>query len=183
MTDTHNQLSNKWISIIPWFITIASTCALVAIGFFLIKNVEWYKESVFNNCIKDVNEGAYRMRAYDLHLSMIKRSMGLFSGFAIMFIGLGVSFFTIKKNTEIEVKSQVWSANLITASPGILAVLVGGFLIISTIRSKDSFGSYESGIQTPGYYLYPKTDNSDSTKCKNDTTTKIVDPAPHINWK
>lgn len=180
MADEGNQLSNKWISVIPWFITIASTCALIAIGYFLIENIQWYKESVFNDSIKDVNEGAYRIRAYDLHLSMIKRSVGLFSGFAIMFIGLGVSFFTLKKNTEMELKSQIWSVNLVTASPGILAVLVGGFLIISTIKSKDSFGSYEPGSQTPGYYKYP---NSDPTKTKKDTTFKLVDPAPKVKWK
>jgi hypothetical protein len=149
-TNTSSPLSNKWVTLAPWFITIASTFALIAIGFFLIINIEWFKNSIFSCDIPERNTGAYRMRAYDIHLSMIKRSVGLFSGFAIMFIGLGISFFTLRKNTNLELKSEIWSANLATASPGLFAILVGGFLIVSTIQSKDQFGGYQSGIPSNG---------------------------------
>ncbi|XOV66336.1 MAG: hypothetical protein ACFHU9_11975 [Fluviicola sp.] len=153
-----NEPSKSWLSYIPWFLTIASTFALIAIGLFLISNINWYKTSVFDPKITDVNSGAYRVRAYDLHLSMIKRSVGLFSGFALMFIGMGVSFFTMRKNTEMQVRSTNLTASLVTASPGIIAVLVGGYLIISTIRSKDSFGSYDSIMDTETLEKQQKAD-------------------------
>jgi hypothetical protein len=89
---------------------------------------------------------------------MIKRSVGLFSGFALMFIGMGVSFFTMRKNTEMQVRSTNLTASLVTASPGIIAVLVGGYLIISTIRSKDSFGSYDSITDTETLEKQQKAD-------------------------
>lgn len=112
---------------------------------FLIRNIEWYKESVFNDAVAEVNEPEYRFYAYHLHLSMIKRSIGLFSGFAIMFLGLGVSFFTLKDKTDIDAKGGGFAVKIATASPGIVALLVGAYLIISTIDSKDNFPEYNDG--------------------------------------
>lgn len=89
---------NNWKDFAPWFLTIACAFTLLFIGVFLVKNINWYKESVFNDQIKEINNPEYRFYAYHLHLSMIKRSIGLFSGFAIMFLGLGVAFYTLKDN-------------------------------------------------------------------------------------
>ncbi|NBC05751.1 MAG: hypothetical protein GVY26_00985 [Bacteroidetes bacterium] len=136
--------SSTWSKTIPWFLTIASVLALLSIGYFLIQNVEWYKDTVFEPGINDVECGAYRMRAYDLHLSMVKRSVGLFSGFAVMFLGLGVAFYTLRSNTELSADTQGFKLSLLTASPGIVAILVGGAMIILTIQSKDSFGRYKA---------------------------------------
>ena len=91
-----------WNRFVPWFLTIACTITLIVIGVFLIMNIEWYKESVFDKEVLEINKPEYRFYAYHLHLSMIKRSIGLFSGFAIMFLGLGVAFFTLKDNTTID---------------------------------------------------------------------------------
>lgn len=134
------MIPNKWSSSVPWFLTIMSTIVLIALAIFLISNIEWYKNSVFD--IEEASNGTYRMRAYDIHLSMIKRSVGLFAGFATMFLGLGVAYYTIKQKTELGIISGQWTANLATASPGIIAVVVGGYLIIATIQSKDEFLPY-----------------------------------------
>lgn len=140
--------SAKWSNVIPWFLTIACTISLIALCIFLVRNIEWYKSSVFDGDF--AKDGAYRMRAYDLHLSMIKRSVGLVSGFSIMFLGLGVSFFTLKRQTEIGMQAKGVSANLVTASPGIIAVTFGCLLIWGTIASKDSFGKYQAPGGDPG---------------------------------
>lgn len=134
----------KWDNFAPWFITIASTVALAAIGFFLIRNINWYKDSVFDDAIKDVNTPEFRFYAYHLFLSMVKRSIGLFSGFAIMFLGMGVAFFTLKESTTVDGQVKGASIKLVTASPGIIALLIGAFLIASTINSKDNFPAYNS---------------------------------------
>ncbi|MDB4293100.1 hypothetical protein N9954_06785 [Maribacter sp.] len=134
----------NWNRFVPWFLTIACTLVLIVIGLFLIKNIEWYKESVFDSSIPDVKSAEYRFYAYHLHLSMIKRSIGLFSGFAVMLLGLGVAFFTLKDPTNIEAQGGGFKAKLITASPGIIAVLVGAYLIMSTIKSKDQFPTYKA---------------------------------------
>lgn len=133
---------DNWNRFVPWFLTIACTLVLIVIGVFLIKNIQWYKESVFDVQVSEVNNPEYRFYAYHLHLSMIKRSIGLFSGFAIMFLGLGVAFFTLKESTNIDAKGAGFSAKIATASPGIVALLVGAYLIISTINSKDHFPEY-----------------------------------------
>jgi hypothetical protein len=137
--------SSLWEKVIPWFLTFVSFLTLVCIGFFLISNINWFKDSVFNNV--PGSELEYRMYAYHVHLSMIKRSVGLFSGFALTFIGSGVAFFSMKKNTKLDLKSAGITANLVTASPGIIAMILGIVLIINTIKSKDEFPMYYHNSQ------------------------------------
>lgn len=127
----------KWEKYVPWFLTIGSCLALVSIGIFLISNINWFKNGVFEN-ESDLNL-EYKVYAYQMHLSMIKRSVGLFSGFALMFLGTGVAFYSIKKQTSFNLKGAGITASLVTASPGIIAMVLGAFLIISTIKSKDDF--------------------------------------------
>lgn len=127
---------SNWEKYIPWFLTVASSIVLIAIGFFLINNINWFKEGVFKNSADSNLE--YKVYAYQMHLSMIKRSVGLFSGFAIMFLGTSVSFYSIRKQTKLNIEGGL-KASLVTASPGIVAMVLGVFLIISTINSKDSF--------------------------------------------
>ena len=134
----------NWNRFVPWFLTIACTVALIVLGLFLIKNIQWYKESVFNPAIAEINDPDYRFYAYHLHLSMIKRSIGLFSGFSVMLLGLGVAFFTLKDRTNLEAEGAGFSAKIATASPGIIALIVGAYLISSTISSKDNFPSYKN---------------------------------------
>jgi hypothetical protein len=78
---------SNWESVIPWFLTVACTVSLVSIALFLILNVEWFKASVFDQVTVT---NAYKIYVYHMHLSMIKRSVGLFSGFAMMFVGASV---------------------------------------------------------------------------------------------
>ncbi|GJM64920.1 hypothetical protein [Persicobacter diffluens] len=131
----------NWEKYIPWFLTIASSLVLIAIGLFLIININWFKDGVFEN-EADLNL-EYKVYAYQMHLSMIKRSVGLFSGFAIMFLGTGVAFYTLKKQSSLNLEGIGITARILTASPGIIAMVLGTFLIISTINSKDDFPNFE----------------------------------------
>jgi hypothetical protein len=144
---------HSWKDFAPWFLTITCTLTLIVIGLFLETNINWYKNTVFNNSISEANTPEFRFYAYHLHLSMIKRSIGLFSGFAIMFLGMGVAFYTLKDTTTIDGQTKVLSMKLATASPGIVALIVGAYLIVSTINSKDYFPPYNSSelsqIQKP----------------------------------
>ena len=133
----------NWNRFAPWFLTIACTIALIIIGYFLVNNINWYKESVFEQGLEAAEDPEYRVYAYHVHLSMIMRSIGLFSGFAIMFLGLGVAFFTLKDSTNIDASGGGFSAKIVTASPGIIALLVGAYLIIATIKSKNEFPMFK----------------------------------------
>lgn len=130
----------KWEKYIPWFLTFGSCLVLISIGIFLINNINWFKNGVFEN-YSGLNL-EYKVYAYQMHLSMIKRSVGLFSGFALMFLGTGVAFYSIKKQTTFNLKGAGITASLVTASPGIIAMVLGALLIISTIKSKDDFPNF-----------------------------------------
>ncbi|HVF42372.1 MAG TPA: hypothetical protein VM936_05160 [Pyrinomonadaceae bacterium] len=117
---------------------MSCTLSLVCIALFLILNVEWFKSSVFNQVTVT---SAYKIYVYHMHLSMIKRSVGLFSGFAMMFVGASVCFYIVKAKTDVGFKAQNFSLNLITTSPGIIAMVLGASLIMFTIWSKDEFPS------------------------------------------
>lgn len=140
--------NNFWYKFAPWFLTFSCSITLIIIGLFLIYNIEWFKESVFSNDIIEIRNPEYRFYAYHMHLSMIKRSVGLFSGFAIMFLGLGVALFSLNNDTTLEAEGLGVKANIVTASPGIIALLIGAYLVISTIQSKDEFKLYENNSQT-----------------------------------
>lgn len=152
--------NNNWKDFAPWFLTIACCFTLFFIGVFLVKNINWYKESVFNDQIKEINNPEYRFYAYHLHLSMIKRSIGLFSGFSIMFLGLGVAFYTLKDNITIGTESVGFSTKIATASPGIIALIVGAYLIVATISSKDHFPGYQDSQNQNYQYFNAPLDES-----------------------
>ena len=131
-----------WGRIIPWALTVSCLVVLAIIGNFLIENIEWYKNTVFNTRLDPIQVPIYKIHAYHIHVSMIKRSVGLFSGFAIMFLGLGVAFFSLRNRTDAEMKSDLWTLKVATASPGIIALLIGGIITMYTVGSKDNFAPY-----------------------------------------
>jgi hypothetical protein len=137
-TDNSKPLG-KWGDFIPWFITIACSITLLGIAYFLVKNIEWFKSIVSDQNLNMKSNPEFMTYVFHLHLSMIKRSIGLFAGFSIMFLGLGISFYTIKNQIQSDIKMTSVSANLSTTSPGIFAILIGGFLIAFSIYSKDTF--------------------------------------------
>jgi len=147
---------SEWERVIPWFLTIACTISLISIALFLILNVEWFKTGAFDH----VNiTNSYKIYIYHLHLSMIKRSVALFSGFAMMFVGASVCFYIVKTKTDVGFKGQNFSLNLITASPGIIAMILGASLIMFTIWSKDEFPA-PGGDLPP--VIQPENNNGDS---------------------
>lgn len=158
--------NSSWGRAIPWLLSLACVITLTVIGKFLIQNIEWYKQTVFDVEMSNMQEPLYRIHAYHIHMSMIKRSVGLFSGFAIMFLGLGVAFFSLRSITDLGVESKVWSVKVATASPGIIALLVGGTIIMFTINSKDEFAGFPTVID-PNY----NKQNQEETKM-----TEVEDP-------
>lgn len=142
----------RWESVIPWFLTIACTITLAALAWFLIENILWFRTGAIQEA--DMQDVEYRLHIYHLHLSMIKRSVGLFSGFAIMFLGTGVAFYTMKKETKLGGEGKGITFSLVTASPGIIALAAGCALIISSVASKDEFPPYtgnkdKNALQVP----------------------------------
>ena len=142
----------KWHHSIPWLTTIASLTALIVLGIFLILNIEWFKDSVFDESIAQYKEPEYRFYAYHMHLSMIKRSVALFAGFALMLIGMSAVFYTLKEKVTGEIKSDTISGSLATASPGIVAIIAGCYMIVATVQSKDDFPMYQKS-ENPAVYI------------------------------
>lgn len=150
--ETNAVAVTSWQKNVPWVLTISSFIVLMIIGYFLVDNVNWFKEIVFKGVDKNNLNTNYQIHVYHMHLSMIKRSVGLFSGFAVMFLGIGVSFYTIKELTKLEVASSSISGSVITASPGIIAMIVGALLIILTINSKDVFPNFSDNPTSQSPY-------------------------------
>lgn len=162
-TDESRIEDSVWGRLLPWVLTIACLVILYIIGDFLIENIEWYKQTVFAIEIDGIQEPTYRIHAYHIHMSMIKRSVGLFSGFAIMFLGLGVAFYSLRNKTDLQLTSSIWSLNLATMSPGILALVMGAVLIMYTIGSKDDFAPYPIIYKTVNDSTLNQDDNNADT--------------------
>jgi p-aminobenzoyl-glutamate transporter AbgT len=140
---------SRWENVIPWFLTIASTVTLACIAWFLVENIMWFRSNAMNG--DDMTHTTYRLHIYHLHIAMIKRSVGLFSGFALLFLGTGVVFYTLRTQSTVNFAIEKASAGIVSASPGIIAMALGVLLLLGTIASKDDFPPYtgESESSTP----------------------------------
>jgi hypothetical protein len=136
---------SAWEETIPWFMTAMSVLVLVCLAWFLLENIYWFR-SIATSPLAP-NSADYRIYVYQMHLATINRSVGLFAGFALIFIGTSVAFFTLKKFTHIGGTAAGATAKLSSASPGIVAMFLGTVLIMFTISSKDRFPPPPSGQQ------------------------------------
>ena len=139
-------MEESWKNIIPWYMTILSTIVLVCLAIFLVENIEWFKEQA--KLSDSWSSGLFQLHIHHIHVSMIKRSVGLFSGFSALFIGMAVCFYTLNQQTNMDLKTGGISLAVATSSPGIVAMLIGCYLIVSTIDSKDHFDSYNSAVES-----------------------------------
>ena len=136
-------MNDKWNKFIPWFITIASSVTIIALGWFLVSNLLWFKSMAFPEG-KEMS-ATYFMHVHHLFLSMLKRSVALFAGFAILFIGSSTVFYSVKEQSKLNIKNSNLSVYIATTSPGLIAMLFGLILIMHTVSSKDSFPPYVEG--------------------------------------
>jgi hypothetical protein len=131
------ETPTKWDNFIPWFLTSACTLTLIAIGLYLVLHVEWFKHDAFEGVGK--SDKSYNIYIYQMYLAILKGSVGLFTGFALVFLGTGVAFYTLKDITKLNLEGKSIKLSLITASPGIIAMVLGTLLILFTIGSKNTF--------------------------------------------
>ena len=151
---------------IPWFMTVISTIALILLAIFLYNNIEWFKTQAVGS--EEWQVPLFQMHIHHLHLSMIKRSVGLFSGFSALFIGMAVCFYSMKQQSTMDLKSANLSVVLATSSPGIIAMVLGCYLITATIDSKDDFPGYPASQQT-------STDKSESLTSAQEKARKLLE--------
>jgi hypothetical protein len=131
------RLTSLWEEMIPWFMTAISVLVLICLAWFLLENIYWFRSTATAPGTPNASE--YRIYVYQMHLAMINRSVGLFAGFSLIFVGTSVAFFTLKKYTRIEGTAGGATAKLSSASPGIIAMFLGVALIMFAIGSKDDF--------------------------------------------
>jgi hypothetical protein len=133
---------SKWESFIPWFLTVASAATISLLVYFLVDNILWFRESLFSQGPK--GDPAYITTALALYVSTLKRSVGFFSAFCLIFIGTGISLYVAKKSTKLDMSAHDVKVSIITASPGILAMILGVLLMIVDISSKDTVNGSSS---------------------------------------
>lgn len=141
---------SRWEKIAPWFLTLFSILSIIMLSYFVFTNTNWLSTSMKSD--QSLANQDYFLSCYLIYTSMIKRTIGLFSALCLIFIGLGLSAYVTAKQSKIEIKDAKWSVSLATASPGIIALVLGVVLMISDINSKDTFNfqgiSNSAGYQT-----------------------------------
>jgi hypothetical protein len=161
MTNSSSNNQPSWFEYIPWFSTISSSIVLAVIAIFLINQLNWFKEQSLPTLEKVQTETKstepsdnqkevdtyYLTYVLHMHLSFVKQSIGLFSGFALMFLGLSITLYTIGSQNSLQIEGPGVSAQLISASPGLISVLIGAFLVFTTITTQTSFPPYSTSTQ------------------------------------
>ena len=120
--------------------TALSIAVLTAIACYLWWNVEWLKATCAKSLGKDL---VMDFSVYMLHSSLLKRSVGLFAGFALIFVGCAMALYTVREATKLNLTGAGFKAVLASNSPGIVAMLLGVYLMVSTMNSKDEFPALE----------------------------------------
>jgi p-aminobenzoyl-glutamate transporter AbgT len=137
---------NSWEKFIPWYLTTISCVLLFGIGWFILDNVLWLREHMFSG--ESESELSYRSHQYFLLISTIRRSAGLFSGIALMLLGVGIVFYVAKTQTKFDMSMHGVSLSIVSASPGIIAMALGCFLIAHNTASKDIVPIFGSAANT-----------------------------------
>ena len=135
--------SELWLRVIPWTTTAVSLLILAGLATFLAENLYWFRSMA----VSQQQGPEYAVHAFHIYLSMVKRSVGLFAGFALIFLGSSVTFYTLKRRSEVAAGGAGISGGLKTASPGEFAMVLGTLLIMWTIYSKDAFPAPPSGAR------------------------------------
>ena len=138
------QRERKWDMFTPWFITVASTLALLGLGIFLVNNILWFRQQAFPD--GSVFSQNYSIHVHHIFLSMIKRSVTLFAGVGILFIGSATVFYTVSEQSKIKMENTGLSFYIATASPGLIAMLFGLTLLVVSTVSKDSFPGFQPAV-------------------------------------
>lgn len=142
---TLRAMSSRWSQFSYWLVTTLSLAALACIAGFLVLNVEWFKAHALPPD-SQAFDPRYQIYMSHIFLSMIKRSVALFAGFFLMFIGSSILLFVSKNQHEIQVENGLLKASLISASPGMVALLCGLVLLMHATASKDSFPDYVPAV-------------------------------------
>ncbi len=133
-SDAHSVPSN-WTRFIPWYLTAISALLLFGLGWFILDNVFWMRAHMFGDGQSE--DLSYRSHQYFLLISTVRRSAGLFAGIALMLLGVGIVFYVARSQSKLDMSGYGVSLGIVTASPGIIAMALGSFLIAHNTASKD----------------------------------------------
>lgn len=129
------KLPSQWERFIPWYLTSISCLLLLGLGWFILDNVFWMRGHMFDDLQGE--DLSYRSHQYFLLISTVRRSAGLFAGIALMLLGVGIVFYVARTQSKLDMTLPGVSLGIVTASPGIIAMALGCFLIAHNTASKD----------------------------------------------
>ncbi|MEO1638888.1 MAG: hypothetical protein AAFU41_06520 [Pseudomonadota bacterium] len=135
---------NSWERFVPWYLTLISAFVLVGIGWFLVDHISWLRGHMFDPATDE--NLSYRSHQYFLLVSTMRRSAGLFAGISIVLLGIGVVFYVARDRSKLDVSWGGVTLGIVTASPGIIAMALGTFLIAHNTASKDVVPIYGGSI-------------------------------------
>ncbi|MFC0350405.1 hypothetical protein [Undibacterium danionis] len=144
----------SWQRITPWFLMIASSIVIYTIGHFLIQNMEWFRANA--TLVISGHSENYQIHILHIHAATLKRLIGFFASFCLIFLGTGVSIYAVQNATKFSGEANSAKLSLVTTSPGIVAMLLGTVLMIYAVTSKDEFPAFDgsetnsASATTPG---------------------------------
>ena len=177
MADTSdNPLAPKWqrsiltMTAIALFITLG--CALIFIA--------WTANVLFSLGGMHTDDPLYSWTSMTVLANTTMRVLGIFFGAGCMFAGAATAFYTVGHNTNISggggQASSAFQFAIATASPGIIAIVAGATVVVSTVYAKSTFQ------YTPGTRNTPATSSTNALpspeelfKGKTEPTTKTVE--------
>jgi hypothetical protein len=133
--------------------------------------------------IKD-NDHLFQFAGMNLVSGSLLRLLAILIGGAIAFVGLAVSFFAHQKATSLDAsiaKEELLNAKaaLATYSPGIIAIIIGSIVIISSIYARGTYNYRPASVSTQGAQVPVGTDPLPDPKVFQDETEAKDEHLPH----
>jgi hypothetical protein len=141
----NDSFEKKLKYVLIFALPILCAAAFIYEGIFLYQSMNWY-ETKYGN-VGENPDLAYRIYVLLIHTSMVRRSLGIFSGSAILTIGMSIALYTVRQMNRLNLGSRSVTVSIVTASPGLVAMVIGALLIAFSIASKDQFPAYTQGAQ------------------------------------
>jgi len=164
-------MKTNWHHTAPYILTVTSLISLILCAILYWNEITSLNELYTKETLIHLPY-AMQVKYITIQASLIRRASGLLVGLCICFIGLSISLYQEKERSALSAGIGSLRAQLISASPGIICLAIGGLLIFGSIHSKDSIYPYNGPENQKADDLTPLIEQLDKKKSVTKVTNK-----------
>lgn len=144
--------TNSTSAMSKWQIWIWGACvAMLCLELLTLTVMAYIRTNEIAHVVSNskINEAAFVLAGLSMSSFSLIRILAILIGSGIIFGGLSISFFSSERANKIDVETKnainPVTANIVSNSPGVIGILMGGAIIICALFAKTTF-TYEQPV-------------------------------------